>query len=68
MTRIPLSALKQTDTALLPRAYPSFLDPYFHPEMPLPFRPVDIESLELRLGRVSANTDAVLEVGEVWLE
>ena len=56
------------DTALLPRAYPSFLDPYFHPEMPLPFRPVDIESLELRLGRVSANTDAVLEVGEVWLE
>lgn len=68
VTRIPLSALKQTDTALLPRAYPSFLDPYFHPEMPLPFRPVDIESLELRLGRVSANTDAVLEVGEVWLE
>ena len=68
VVRIPLSALKQTDTALLPLAYPSFLDPYFHPETPFPLRAADIETLELRISRQAPGTESLLELGEVWLE
>ena len=68
VVRIPLQALKQTDTALLPLAYPSFLDPYFHPETSLPLRAADIETLELRISRQHPGTENRLELGEVWLE
>ena len=68
VVRIPLQALKLTDTALLPLAYPSFLEPYFHPETPLPLRATDIETLELRISRQSPGTESRLELGEVWLE
>ena len=68
VARIPLSDLKLTDTALLPRAFPAFLDPYFHPETELPLRAQDVESLELRIARHGAGEEAVLDIGAVWLE
>lgn len=68
VVRIPLSKLKQTDTALLPPAYPSFLDAYFHPQTELPLRAADVESVELRVGQQPAGEAAVLELGEIWLE
>ena len=68
VVRIPLSKLKLTDTALLPLAYPSFLDAYFHPQTELPLRAADVESLELRVTQQPAGKEAVLELGEIWLE
>ena len=68
VVRIPLSKLKLTDTALLPLAYPSFLDAYFHPQTELPLRATDVESLELRVTQQPAGKEAVLELGEIWLE
>lgn len=67
IVRIPLSALKQTNTALLPHAYPVFLDKYFRPQTELPFYMENIETLELSF-EGTANKEAVIEVGSIWLE
>lgn len=65
--RIPLSELQQTATALLPHPYPVFLKKYFDPVVPIPFRPEDIELLEISFdGR--KNEKAIIEIGDVWLE
>ncbi|MBM6945297.1 MULTISPECIES: hypothetical protein [Bacteroides] len=68
IVRIPLTDLKLTDTALLPLAFPSFLDPFFHPEVSLPLKPADIETLELRLNGQEPGQEILLELGEIWLE
>lgn len=65
--RIALKELRQTDTALLPIAYPTFLKQYFHPETEIPFRPEKIEKLELSLPGAGKPTIEV-ELGDVWLE
>lgn len=67
IVRIPLSELKQTNTALLPHAYPVFLDNYFRPQTELPFRVAEIETLELSFERV-AGQQAEIEIGSIWLE
>ena len=67
LTRIPLSSFRQTDTALLPKAFPAFLPPYFHPQISLPFRVEEVEILELACPADSEG-QATLEVGEIWLE
>lgn len=65
--RMPLKELRQTDTALLPIAYPTFLKQYFHPETGVPFRPEKIEKLELSM--LGAGKPTVeIELGDVWLE
>lgn len=65
--RIPLSELQQTATALLPHPYPVFLKKYFDPVVDIPFRPEDIEQLEIAFdGR--KNEKAVIEIADVWLE
>lgn len=65
--RIPLSDLRQTATALLPHSYPAFLKKYFNPVVDIPFRPEDIEQLEIAFdGR--KNEKATIEIGDVWLE
>lgn len=65
--RIPFTEFRQTDTALLPIAYPTFLNPYFHPETEIPFLPQKIEKLELSMPGI-AGTAVELELGEVWME
>ncbi|WP_294545931.1 hypothetical protein [uncultured Bacteroides sp.] len=65
--RIALKELRQTDTALLPIAYPTFLKQYFHPETEIPFRPEKIEKLELSMPGAGKPTIEV-ELGDVWLE
>lgn len=65
--RIALKELRQTDTALLPIAYPTFLKQYFHPETEISFRPEKIEKLELSLPGAGKPTIEV-ELGDVWLE
>lgn len=65
--RIPLKELRQTDTALLPIAYPTFLKQYFHPETEIPFQPEKIEKLELSISGKD-KTKATIEIGEIWLE
>ncbi len=67
LTRIPLSSFRQTDTALLPKAFPTFLPTYFHPQTSLPFRVEEVETLELSCPADSGG-QAALEVGEIWLE
>lgn len=65
--RIPLKDLRQTDTALLPIAYPTFLNPYFHPETVLPFQPEKIEKLELSIPGADKPT-VEIELGDIWME
>ncbi|MDO4164752.1 MAG: hypothetical protein Q4D56_10275 [Bacteroides sp.] len=67
IARVPLTALRQTDTALLPYAYPSFLDNYFHPQTDLPFRVGEVETLEFRV-EGKPGKEAEIEIGSVWLE
>lgn len=67
IVRLPLTGLKQVDTALLPYAFPDFLDKYFHPSTLLPFRVEEVEKLELRFGG-NAGEEADIEVGSIWLE
>ena len=59
--------LRQTDTALLPIAYPTFLKQYFHPETEIAFLPEKIEKLELSM---SGNKKELVEIelGNIWLE
>lgn len=65
--RIPLGNLRQTDTALLPVAYPTFLKQYFHPETNIPFRAEKIEKIELSMpGDEERATE--IEIGNIWLE
>ena len=65
--RIPLKELRQTDTALLPIAYPTFLKQYFHPKTEIPFQPEKIEKLELSASGKD-KTKTIIEIGEIWLE
>lgn len=60
--RLPLSQLKQTDTVLLPHAYPVFLKKYFHPQIGIPFHIEKIEYLEL------SSAGSSMEIGNIWLE
>lgn len=69
--RIALEELRQTGTALLPVAYPTFLKPYFQPETEIPFSPEKIEKLEISFSGNSNTTSqqpTVIELGDVWLE
>lgn len=65
--RIPLKELRQTDTALLPIAYPTFLKQYFHPKTEIPFQPEKVEKLELSISGKD-KTKVAIEIGEIWLE
>lgn len=69
--RIPLKELRQTDTALLPVAYPVFLPNYFHSETELPFRIEKAEQWELSFPKGKGESDrqpTEIEIGNVWLE
>ncbi|MDH6310433.1 hypothetical protein M2451_003705 [Dysgonomonas sp. PFB1-18] len=65
--RIPLSALRQTHTALLPHPYPVFLDKYFEPDTQIPFSKADIESLEISFDGEKGKK-AEIEIGNIWIE
>lgn len=65
--RISLKDLRQTATALLPVAYPTFLASYFHPETEIPFQPEKIEKLELSMSG-SMNEKTEIQVGSIWME
>lgn len=62
--RISLSDLHQTETALLPSAYPVFMNKYFKPKTDIPFNILKIESFELSF----TGKEMELELGNVWLE
>jgi hypothetical protein len=67
LVKIPLSELKQDATALLPPPYPVFLERYFTPDVQLPFRIADVETLEIAPVN-DLSGDAGLSLGNVWLE
>lgn len=67
IVRIPLSQMSQTATAILPHAYPIFLDKYFIPQTTLPFLPEEIETFELFFEGKTNNTYEV-EIGSCWIE
>lgn len=64
--RIPFSDLRQTGTALIPRAYPLFTDAYFVAGEEIPFHIEEIESVEIRIPELKG--DAELHLNGVWLE
>ncbi len=65
--RIPLDRLRQTDTALLPVPYPTFLKQYFHPQLEIPFSSEKIEKFEISMpGDPKEVTE--IELGDIWLE
>ncbi len=67
IVKIPINSLQQSNTALLPHAYPVFLNKYFVPESDILFRLDAIESLELR---AAGEADGIceLEIGSIWIE
>lgn len=65
--RVPLSDLRQSPTALLPHSYPVFLKKYFEPTVDIPFRPSEIEYLEISFGG-RKNEKESLEISGVWLD
>lgn len=67
LVRLPLMDMKQGRTALLPLAYPVFLDRYFQPDISIPFRIEAIESLELWFEGKKQEKEA-LGIGSIWLE
>jgi hypothetical protein len=67
VVRLPFTAMQQGKTALLPLAFPVFLDNYFQPETSIPFRIEAIESLELWFEGKKQEKEAI-EIGSVWLE
>jgi len=67
LVRLPLTALKQGKTALLPLAFPVFLDRYFKPDTGIPFRTEAIESIELWFDGKKMEKEAI-EIGSIWLE
>lgn len=65
--RIPLDALTLVPTALLPAPYPTFLERYFVPSIPIPFNTGHIEKLVISTdGAVAEKT--VIGIGKVWME
>ena len=60
--RIPLRELKQSATALLPHAYPTFLTEYFEPVTDIPFQIEKIETLEV------SNDGEEIRIKKAWLE
>lgn len=62
IVRVPLSKLKQTDTVLLPHAYPVFLKKYFRPETDIPFDVGKVDYLEL------SSEKNKIEISNIWLE
>lgn len=67
VNRIPLSALRQTATALLPHSYPIFLKKYFEPRSDIPFRIEGIEQLEISFDGDKERATSV-EIGSIWVE
>lgn len=65
--KIPISQLRQGNTALLPHPYPVFLNKYFEPDTPIPFSLEDIEFLEIWFDG-EKDKKAELEIGNIWLE
>lgn len=65
--RIPLNSLQQTETALLPTAYPVFMKKYFNPVTVIPFRIESIESLELSFDGEKQKV-CEIEIGSIWIE
>ncbi len=65
--RIPISSLKQCETALFPTAFPVFMEKYFYPQSEVAFDINKIETLEFSFE--GGNMDEYeLSIGEVWIE
>lgn len=67
IVRVPLNELQQSRTALLPIAYPVFMNHYFTPAVKIPFHAEAIEYLELVIGGEKGKTSE-LEIGSIWIE
>ncbi len=65
--RIPISDLKQTETALIPIGYPVFIKKHFKPEIELPFTIKDIETLILSVNGIQGKP-CTIETGSIWIE
>ncbi|MDR3297465.1 MAG: hypothetical protein LBS94_04445 [Prevotellaceae bacterium] len=65
--KLPIAALVQDSTALLPTPYPTFLSLYFVPDRQIPLDIFSIETLEIStLGKLAEKAE--VEIGSVWIE
>ncbi|OMP78358.1 hypothetical protein BW716_15290 [[Flexibacter] sp. ATCC 35208] len=65
--KIPIAALAQDSTALLPRPYPAFMNQYFIPKTNIDFNIYKIETLNISTSdKVPDN--ASIDIGAIWLE
>ena len=67
VVRIPLNSLKQTQTALLPMAYPVFMNQYFNPSTKEPLKLDQIQMVELMV-EDNGQEPASIEIGAIWME
>lgn len=67
VVKVPVRDMQQTATALLPHAYPTFLDKYFIPKVRIPFRIQEIEQLEISFTGTAGEGNEI-EIGTIWLE
>lgn len=69
---VPISALKQEDMLLLPRAYPGFQPKYYHSGINKAFALKDVERLELTFGydmpNELMNKEVSMSISEVTLK
>lgn len=54
---IAISNLKQVNLVTLPRPYPGFLNYFFQPSTPIPFKLSDVESIQISLGPGISSND-----------
>lgn len=67
IVKIQLTQLQQTETALVPNAYPVFMKKQFSPVTAIPFRAESIESLVLTFDG-NKQEPANIEIGTIWIE
>lgn len=65
--RIPLHTLTLVPTPLLPAPYPTFLERYFVPTVPIPFAIENAEKLIIST-EGSVGDETVIGIGAVWME
>lgn len=67
VVRIPVNSLKKTQTALLPMAYPVFMNQYFNPSTKEPLKLDQIQMVELMV-EDNGQEPASIEIGAIWME
>jgi hypothetical protein len=66
MIQLPLTALKQSPTFIVPAPYPDFLSRRFESSTTLPLKAEEIEFVQITLP--SDNRPVILDIKGIWLQ